>query len=144
MALSIASPTATSLLALKTPFVQPSSCVSLQTTSVSSETYYSVATTLLLPDPSDPRFTACQPPGWANVVPESRFSFSPAVCPQSWTAWWLGRTPTPGAISTTSGNDSIVPQVSTAYCCAPGYSISSLGFRPAQSPSCERAVATTS
>lgn len=37
-----------------------------------------VAAVLIADDPS------CFPDGWADVVPESRMSFSPAVCPTGW------------------------------------------------------------
>ncbi|KAL2208094.1 hypothetical protein CC79DRAFT_808557 [Sarocladium strictum] len=35
-------------------------------------------------DPQDPRFTNCQPSGWADRPSSQRFSFSPAVCPSHW------------------------------------------------------------
>ncbi len=105
-----------SLLALPTAFVQPATCTDIFSTSVltTTITYTQVeygSTTLsttayeasiTVSDPADPRFAACQPPGWASVAPESRFSFSPAVCPSGWTAYDLDT----------------VGDVSTAFCCA--------------------------
>jgi hypothetical protein len=108
--------TGTSLLAMHTPFAQPATCsdifstttltttltttyVTSGSTTLSSSVY---AAKVAVSNPADPRFTTCQPPGWAGVVPESRFSFSPAVCPSGWTAHYLG----------TAG------PVTTAHCCA--------------------------
>ncbi len=110
---SASSPSATgsSILALPTPFAQLATCTDIFSTSVLTVTVYdrytqshSTATTatVTVSDPADPRFTTCQPPGWADVAPESRFTFSPAVCPGGWTAYSLRSE----------------SQVSTAYCCA--------------------------
>lgn len=114
------SPTATApVLAFPTPFPQPASCSSqaLTTTVISREGYAGKTTsyTYQVADKSDPRYTACIAPAG------DQFTFSPAVCPQGWPAWYLG--------TASSG-------VTTAYCCAPGYS---MGDRPATtnpSPSC--------
>ncbi|KAK4151207.1 hypothetical protein C8A00DRAFT_36147 [Chaetomidium leptoderma] len=111
----------TSIPALSTPFVQPATCTDIFSTWILTatvgDTYIRsqstiieetvVLATVTVSDPTDARFTTCQPPGWADVVPESRFAFSPAVCPSGWTAYNL-RTDGP---------------VSTAYCCASGYSL---------------------
>jgi hypothetical protein len=58
---------------------------------------------VIIQDTADPRFASCQPPSWASRVPESRFSFSPAVCPSDWTAYALGVA---------------ADAISTAYCCS--------------------------
>jgi hypothetical protein len=101
---------------LYTPFVQPSTCSNIfSTTTLTTtltHTYITSHSTtfsttvfvarLAVSDAADPRFTTCQPPGWASVVPESRFSFSPAVCPSGWTAYSLNT----------------AEAVTTAYCCA--------------------------
>lgn len=158
MALSASATTTTSftssptaavpILAFTTPFAQPPSCSvsSLLTTTVSYYSAYGTTTssTRLLPDTSDPRYTACLAPAG------SQFSFSPAVCPQGWPAWWLGRT-TPalsGAATTTATASSAVGSVSyvsTAYCCAPGYSMLRPDTGDDPSPSCEQAfISTTS
>ena len=63
-------------------------------------------------DPLDPRFTACQPDGWADRPSSLRFSFSPAVCPSKWT--W-------SRIQTATNEHNMT--VTTAFCCAPGFSL---------------------
>lgn len=103
--------TATNILALTTPFIQPSRCGAISsTTSVITSFFWGnyTETTLqiVISDTADPRFSTCQPTGWTDVVPESRFSFSPAVCPNDWTAYQLEAT---GAEFKSS--------ISTAYCC---------------------------
>jgi hypothetical protein len=70
--------TVTALLALTTPFVAPPGCPSFTTTSVNTSSIDGVAAVLVADDPS------CLPDGWADVVPESRMSFNPAVCPSGW------------------------------------------------------------
>ncbi|KAJ9151457.1 hypothetical protein NKR19_g4975 [Coniochaeta hoffmannii] len=124
-------------VAFTTPFAQPRSCSSLRTTT---------SGTFLLPDTSDPRYIACLAPAG------NHFSFSPAVCPQGWPAWWLSHT-TPAGVSgaatatatatAASSVDSAVAYVSTAYCCAPGYSMLHQGFQDAPSPSCTQEFITT-
>ncbi|KAK3899832.1 hypothetical protein C8A05DRAFT_17792 [Staphylotrichum tortipilum] len=118
-AILIMAPSTGSLLALPTAFVQPETCSNIFSTTVLTPTVTSThvishSTTLVstvyevritVSDPAAPRFTTCQPPGWASVAPESRFVFSPAVCPSGWKAYDLR---TFGATS-------------TAYCCASGY-----------------------
>ncbi|KAK0704878.1 hypothetical protein B0H67DRAFT_362956 [Lasiosphaeris hirsuta] len=97
---------------LTTPFIQPSGCDNIFiTTSVfttkyddSVRSYIEEAIEVAVSDQDDPKFTSCQPSGWADVVYESRFSFSPAVCPGGWTAYYLRQV---GA--------------ATAYCCESGY-----------------------
>ncbi|ORY15483.1 hypothetical protein BCR34DRAFT_558886 [Clohesyomyces aquaticus] len=101
-----------SLLALTTPFVAPPNCADVFTTvkTVTSDYLHNdteSTLTVVFSDPSDPRFTKCQPQGWDGVVPESRFHFSPAVCPDRWTAYNLG----------TVYLDA-VRRATTAYCCA--------------------------
>ncbi|KAK1830906.1 hypothetical protein QBC39DRAFT_352944 [Podospora conica] len=123
------SPTATApVLAFTTPFPQPASCSSpVLTTTVS--TYNGSQTTtymvFYLPDTSDPRYTACLAPAGGQ------FTFSPAVCPEGWPAWWLGTT------------SHASHAVSTAYCCLPGYTMRSQPSTeaPSPTPSCELFVA---
>lgn len=109
--------TATSpLLSLTTPFVQIPSCtdIFLTTSIVSSFWWNDYSTTtirVLASDPAEPRVSSCQPSGWADVEPQSRFSFSPAVCPSGWTAYELSASETD--ISSTS-----ISTISTAYCCS--------------------------
>jgi hypothetical protein len=126
-------------LAFTTPFTQPTSCFSFLTTTVR---YYgpSDSVTFLLPNTSDPLYTAC-------VAPASQFSFSPAVCPQGWAAWWIGQTSTTisGAATAPYSVDSKAYVSTTAYCCAPGYSMLNQDFQDDPSPSCSQAfVSTTS
>lgn len=132
------SPTATAtapILAFTTPFPQPVSCSSPPlTTSVESYSDFKGNPTsriFLLPDTSDARYTACLAPAGGQ------FTFSPAVCPQGWPAWWLGQTPTVISGAATTAH------VSTAYCCAPGYSMTNQGSQDDPSPSCEQAFLTT-
>ncbi|KFY35215.1 hypothetical protein V495_08046, partial [Pseudogymnoascus sp. VKM F-4514 (FW-929)] len=104
--------TATNVLALTTPFVQKPDCESIWTLShVSSYSDDGRLTSVafLASDVDDERFTSCQPPGWASVVPASRFSFSPAVCPSNWTYYDMASTTNAGTTFT------------TAYCCASGF-----------------------
>ncbi|KAK3897131.1 hypothetical protein C8A05DRAFT_20042 [Staphylotrichum tortipilum] len=111
--ITMASATSTSatgsILALPTPFIQPTTCtdifsISVLTITVGEKDNHVTTSTaaFTLSDVSDPRFTSCQPPGWAGVVPESRFTFSPAVCPSGWTAYMLASE----------------SQLNMAYCCA--------------------------
>ena len=124
-------PTATvPSVAFTTPFAQPSSCSSLPTTT--SGSYH-------LPDTSDPRYTACFAPAG------DQFSFSPAVCPQGWAAWWLWKTVPSGTATATAPSSvgSAVAIVSTAYCCAPGYAMLQLNFQNNPSPSCTKLFTST-
>lgn len=118
--------------AFTTPFVQLADCSSLLTTTVNTTTAFGTTSsqTFILPDTSNSRYAACFSPTG------SQFTFSPAVCPQSWTAWQLGKTFVP------TGSPNTAVGVSTAYCCAPGYSIMQPSIR---NPSCWRQfVSTTS
>ncbi|OBT84624.1 hypothetical protein VE02_05443 [Pseudogymnoascus sp. 03VT05] len=83
-----------SLLALTTPFTPPPNCANIFTTTRTLTSYHqnnftTTTLTILYSDPNNAGFTQCQPPGWDSVVPESRFHFSPAVCPDQWTAYAL-------------------------------------------------------
>jgi len=96
------------LLAMPTAFVQPATCSDIFSTkfltTTITRTYHGTGDSstlgltvykvrVLVSDPADPQFTTCQPPGWpANVASESRFDFSPAVCPSGWTAYGLRAT----------------------------------------------------
>ncbi|KAK7959561.1 uncharacterized protein PG986_004415 [Apiospora aurea] len=85
----------TSILALTTPFLQPPDCSGIftatrKTTSLHHQgSYYKTVLTVAISDPTNVRFTTCQPPGWAEADPHHRFEFSPAVCPDKWTAYNL-------------------------------------------------------
>lgn len=129
------SPTATvPMPAFTTPFPQPTSCSSVLTTTVRYYSGYGTTSsrTLLLPDTSDPRYVAC-------LNPAGQFTFSPAVCPQGWIAWWLGQTnPPPGAPTISN-----TVYLSTAYCCAPNYSMPQEDIQNDPSPSCRQAFTTT-
>lgn len=63
-------------------------------------------------DPSDERFTACQPSGWADRPDTLRFAFSPAVCPSGWTWYRIG-------LAATASHDA--SSKTTAICCAAGF-----------------------
>jgi hypothetical protein len=68
---------------------------------------------VLASDTADPRVSACQPSGWADVVPSSLWTFSPAVCPSGWTAYKLA-------------TDLAGPELSTyssAVCCSSGFEL---------------------
>ncbi|KAK4208629.1 hypothetical protein QBC37DRAFT_391853 [Rhypophila decipiens] len=90
-----------------TPFTQPASCSPSLTKTVTVYSGYgaTISKTLLLPDKSSPYYTDCLDPV------NGQFSFSPAVCPKGWVAWWMGRT---------SAAETVGPSkyTSTAYCCA--------------------------
>jgi hypothetical protein len=105
---------ATKLLALTTPFVQRPECASVwDLTSVSSNSDGTSTTiTILASDAADARFASCQPSAWDNIVPTSRFSFSPAVCPSGWTYYAMAST------ESIAANEKDISTYSTAYCCA--------------------------
>ncbi|KAM7188370.1 hypothetical protein V8F33_010710 [Rhypophila sp. PSN 637] len=128
---STSSPTPTeALVGFTTPFPRPASCAPLLTTTVSlfSAGVAISSVTFPLPDESSPYYTNCVDPD-----PASHFSFSPAVCPEGWAGGWMGVT----AAATASD------YISTAYCCAPGYSIHYLGVGDHPSVSCEQRFVTT-
>ncbi|KAM7188347.1 hypothetical protein V8F33_010687, partial [Rhypophila sp. PSN 637] len=112
------------VLAFTTPLAHPPDCSSLFTTTVS--TYI----TWLLPDKSHPLYTACLAP---QPVGPNQFTFSPAVCPENWVAWSLGKT----GLATPRGTDSTT-YVSTAFCCAPDYDFAAYVDDVLSSPSCQR------
>lgn len=90
---------------LITQFVQPTSCTSLFavfSTQLASDSVHRTTTTIFTSDASNLSFSPCQPAGWD----QASFSFSPAVCPSSWTYFSMS--------TTISGK---VP-VSVAACCA--------------------------
>ncbi|KJR89562.1 uncharacterized protein SPSK_06479 [Sporothrix schenckii 1099-18] len=130
---ALATGTATSLLSLTTPFVAPPDCDSLfSTTSIVSSFWwnnYTVTTIgITVSDPTNLRFADCQPAGWDAVVPESRFFFSPAVCPSGWTAYNVAAfTETQRSTSTTVTYASY-STVNTAYCCASDYRLNDMPF----------------
>lgn len=123
MASTTATATVTALLGLTTPFVQQPSCTDIwELTTVSTLTYGSSTTyAVLASNSADARFASCQPSGWANVVTQSRFSFSPAVCPSGWTYYDMAAT-----IVATAPTGPF-PTHSAAYCCA-GYVASFVYF----------------
>ncbi|KAK4208638.1 hypothetical protein QBC37DRAFT_247783, partial [Rhypophila decipiens] len=86
--------------------------------------------TWLLPNKSHPLYTACLAPQPAGP---NQFTFSPAVCPESWVAWSLGKT----GLSTPTGTDTTT-FVSTAFCCAPDYKFAAYADDVLISPSCQR------
>ncbi len=107
----------TTLRQMKTAFTQPHSCTGQFSTT--SHLYYNSTesdtthVTLAISDTANSQFTTCQPPGWDTVVPDSRFVFSPGVCPQLWTAYDLSATTT-----------QYLTTVSSAYCCSNGFTLS--------------------
>ncbi|OBT78200.1 hypothetical protein VF21_02708 [Pseudogymnoascus sp. 05NY08] len=109
-------------LALTTPFTPPPSCANIFTTTSTITSYHqnnftTTTLTILYSDPSSARFTQCQPPGWAQAIPESRFHFSPAVCPDQWTAYALRD------LDVDIQTPSLSRHATTAYCCASGYTL---------------------
>ncbi len=94
---TVISPTDPSILALTTPFVQPAAeCASIwePETIQTFGNGTSLTLTVLASDAANPRFTSCQPSGWATNLPARRFSYSPAVCPSGWTYWDMEETTT--------------------------------------------------
>lgn len=102
-----ANTTVTNVLALTTPFVQKPDCAAVWALTDFTTYVAGVPTTvtILVSDVNDERFTSCQPSGWGSVIPTSRFSFSPAVCPSDWTYYHMASEYHPATFS-------------TAYCCA--------------------------
>ncbi|OBT95626.1 hypothetical protein VE01_05911 [Pseudogymnoascus verrucosus] len=114
------------LLALTTPFILPPSCTNIFTTTSTITSYHwnnFTATTLIVvySDPANARFTQCQPPGWDQIAPSSRFHFSPAVCPDQWTAYAVRD------LDVDIDTSSLSSLVTTAYCCASGYTLGNPG-----------------
>ncbi|PVH82685.1 hypothetical protein DL98DRAFT_586281 [Cadophora sp. DSE1049] len=119
------------LLAITTPYIPPApSCANIfaTTSKLTSYDWNNFTTTFLsivYSDPSDPRFTACQPPGWDETISSSRFHFSPAVCPEQWTAYdvreaAIGVSATPTRTTTTATTRPAFPfpngvQIHNAY-----------------------------
>lgn len=85
---------------LTTPYTYATGCTEIF--AVTEITYSDATETVIISDISDTRFGACQPTGFTEVETISRFTFSPAVCPEQWTAY---------SLSTTDNS------VSTAWCC---------------------------
>lgn len=111
-----------------TPFVQPSFCADLFSTTTVSEFpvsqsdnihgYVNRTVTALVPDGNDPRFTSCLPGGWAAKPSQYQYTFSPAVCPSGWMAYAIGPDwEWDSVTSTTTKRSSSGQQASTAYCC---------------------------
>ncbi|KAL2847061.1 hypothetical protein BJX68DRAFT_268361 [Aspergillus pseudodeflectus] len=110
--LMAATATATQLLSFTTPFSEPGGChVNVQRTLTQVVSGTTSTLRYLISDPALPEFTSCQPSGWDSVIPESRFSFSPAVCPSGWAMWEIG--------TTTRKQDD--EAVTTAWCCSSDY-----------------------
>ncbi|KAK2755053.1 hypothetical protein FQN54_006581 [Arachnomyces sp. PD_36] len=136
------SATETALPALTTPFVQEPACASIWSlSSIESPDHGKTATVnLLVPDIENERFSSCQPSGWDSVVPESRFHFSPAVCPSHWTYYNISET-------TSYDYDSgAVGTYTTALCCASGFQAPNLGTDftiPSIPTACHRSVDST-
>ncbi|KAK2768308.1 hypothetical protein FQN54_000161 [Arachnomyces sp. PD_36] len=73
------------LSALTTQFRQGTECASIwgMITTVQRTNSEDTTLTILTSNANDPHFASCQPSGWD--AGSDRFSFSPAVCPSSWT-----------------------------------------------------------
>ncbi|KAF3764237.1 hypothetical protein M406DRAFT_71209 [Cryphonectria parasitica EP155] len=118
----------TPIATLTTPFTPPavSNCHPLwETTSVltglwDQDDHWTITTAqaLISGPAADAQFQACQPSGWADVVSQSRYVFSPAVCPSGWTAYELTTFVSSAAFSTRRPLTA-----SSAYCCAEGFSL---------------------
>lgn len=89
-----------------TPFVQPSICAEIFTTTTvlafPDSDGHQPTIEALVQDASDPRYPSCQPPGWAAKPKQYQYWFSPAVCPSGWTAYSLRK----------------LDPVTHAYCCS--------------------------
>lgn len=99
--------TETRLLSLTTPFIPPQNrdCAISDLTSISGSYvgYNATSTTyIVFSDPLD------------AAVPESRFAFSPAVCPSQWNAFLIRKSSFAGK------------KVTLAFCCARLYDISNM------------------
>lgn len=99
-------------LPLTTQFVQPEAYCGDIFSEVSNtwRTDSDGATELLdyvyMSNSRDPRFASCQPSGWDSVPSNYRLTFSPAVCPMSWTAYHLEILGGPSS------------DITRAFCCA--------------------------
>ncbi|KZL68951.1 hypothetical protein CI238_09517 [Colletotrichum incanum] len=96
-----ANATATSLLSIITPWVQPPDCETQWSTTTVSWTIESTATfqPIAVSNPA----ASCNPSGWDRFGPQSRLSFSPGVCPTGWEYHGMAEAGSPAA--------------STALCC---------------------------
>lgn len=88
------------VITLTTPYDYPPACTDIF--DLTEVTYTDGPKTVIVSDISDTRFGACQPTGYAQVDITSRFTYSPAVCPNGW-----------GAYSLCAANGG----VSSAWCC---------------------------
>ncbi|KAL2794620.1 hypothetical protein BJX66DRAFT_303485 [Aspergillus keveii] len=107
---SLAASTATQqLLSFTTPFSEPDDC-HVDERRTLTQVVDGTTSTLryLISDPALPDFASCQPSGWDAIIPERRFSFSPAVCPSGWATFEIGTT-------TREQDDEVV---TTAWCCS--------------------------
>ncbi|CAI6087199.1 unnamed protein product [Clonostachys chloroleuca] len=82
--------------ALTTPFEQPRGCgdefpVTKNFTSIyrTNSTTTSSVHTVIASGPGASGFAACQPSQWDET--NTRFSFSPGVCPSAWTVWQISQ-----------------------------------------------------
>ncbi|KAM7189309.1 hypothetical protein V8F20_010217 [Naviculisporaceae sp. PSN 640] len=117
------------VLAFTTPFVQPDGCSSLFKKVVSTyPNQRDPHITYILPNETNPLYTACLAPAGPR-----QFSFSPAVCPESWVAYNLGET-----LAETASGTAGLTSISTAFCCAPGYEFLRYATQVKASPSCQR------
>ncbi|KAL8365460.1 hypothetical protein RB595_004325 [Gaeumannomyces hyphopodioides] len=112
-------PSATSLIALTTPFTPPPSCGDIWTT-----TSIAAMGPLVVSNTADPRFAACQPSGWDAVDSASRFTFSPAVCPSDWTAYSISKVDGTTWQLRSSSTATTINSYTVAYCCARGFTLS--------------------
>lgn len=86
---------------LTTPYTFAPTCTDIF--ALTEITYSDATQTVILSDVSDSRFGGCQPTGFDAVAITSRFTFSPAVCPNGWLAY---------SMFTAGGG------VSTGWCCS--------------------------
>ncbi|KAK5653253.1 hypothetical protein OQA88_9152 [Cercophora sp. LCS_1] len=129
---------------MTTPFVQPASCSDIFTTTstIWREGGKNNILQIVVSNPFDERFTACQPFGWkldtAATTTSEAFFFSPAVCPSGWKAYDLVQSLNTKGEPTNKG-----------YCCASGYEFDKIFQGPSISlsgvndPACRKNIAPT-
>ncbi|KAK4034124.1 hypothetical protein C8A01DRAFT_19032 [Parachaetomium inaequale] len=116
-------PSTTAVLqALTTPFVPPPDCADRYITTSFAFYTSSLLTVFASNLARDGLHPTCQPSGWNAGV---GFEFSPAVCPNGWTAHRLGATTVAAIEDATTTH---TKNITTAYCCASGFTPTALWF----------------
>lgn len=135
------SPTSTAVLALVTPFVPPSGCLSnLWNLASVNYTYINYSTsphtvaTLPLFTLASQYVASCSPSGWSSITAAPTYLLSPAVCPSDWTAYQLDT-----SVNFIASNHA--EEYSTAFCCSRDFKlVGTLSNLPSMRAPCVRTI----